>query len=155
MEGIFQTPTIFTIAAASATFYLVREKWKRESAQSAALRQVSTTASKVVKGKRRAAEQALPSFCTNAIHGGQPADPSTGGVCVPINLSTTFAQKDIGVPPGRDHYAGYDKGFAYARGANPTRNSFELCIKELEFGANYCCAYGSGMSALAAVVHLG
>ena len=154
MEGTFPTSVIFTVAAASATIYLVREKGKRESAQHAAVHRSLSTAGKVVKGKRRAVKQVLPSFCTDAIHGGQPADPGTGGVCVPINLSTTFAQKDIGVPPGRDHYAGYGKGFAYARGANPTRNSFELCIKDLEKGADYCCAYGSGMSALTAVVHL-
>jgi O-acetylhomoserine/O-acetylserine sulfhydrylase-like pyridoxal-dependent enzyme len=58
----------------------------------------------------------LTSFATNSIHAGQPPDPITGGVCVPINLSTTFAQDNIGVPSGSNHPAGYEKGFCYARG---------------------------------------
>ena len=58
----------------------------------------------------------LTSFATNSIHAGQPPDPITGGVCVPINLSTTFAQDNIGIKSGSSHPAGYEKGFCYARG---------------------------------------
>ena len=45
---------------------------------------------------------------------------------MPINLSTTFSQNNIGVPTGANHPAGYNKGFDYARGTNPTRNAFEI-----------------------------
>jgi len=35
-------------------------------------------------------------FETDAIHAGQPADPTTGAVVTPINLATTFAQDAVG-----------------------------------------------------------
>ncbi|MEZ5295269.1 MAG: hypothetical protein R2697_03040 [Ilumatobacteraceae bacterium] len=45
-------------------------------------------------------EQSGWGFETLAIHAGQPADPATGAVVVPISLSTTFAQSGGRGPPG-------------------------------------------------------
>jgi cystathionine gamma-lyase len=83
------------------------------------------------------------SFSTRCIHGGQSPDPTTGAVNVPIYATSTYAQ----AAPG-EH-----KGFAYARGQNPTRYAFERCIADLEDGiAGF--AFGSGMAAMDAVLDL-
>ncbi|MYE11081.1 MAG: hypothetical protein F4X99_05355, partial [Gammaproteobacteria bacterium] len=50
-------------------------------------------------------------FETRAIHSGQPPDPGTGAVNVPVYLTSTYAQSAPGV------HQGYD----YSRTANPTR----------------------------------
>ena len=50
-------------------------------------------------------------FATRAVHVGGEPDPLTGAVAVPIYATSTFAQESPGV----------DKGYAYARTANPTR----------------------------------
>jgi cystathionine gamma-lyase len=83
------------------------------------------------------------SFSTRCIHGGQSPDPTTGAVNVPIYATSTYAQS----APG-EH-----KGFAYARGQNPTRYAFERCIADLEDGtAGF--AFGSGLAAMDAVLDL-
>ena len=83
------------------------------------------------------------SFSTRCIHGGQAPDPTTGAVNVPIYATSTYAQS----APG-EH-----KGFAYARGQNPTRYAFERCIADLEDGlAGF--AFGSGLAAMDAVLDL-
>lgn len=46
---------------------------------------------------RKATLPTPKSFGTTAIHAGQPADPQSGAVMVPISLSTTFAQESPGV----------------------------------------------------------
>ncbi len=102
---------------------------------------------------RRGRRDSLPNaFCTRAVHDGNEPDPQTGGVCVPINLSTTFAQSKLGTWRGSGHPSSYGEGFDYGRSTNPTRNSFERCIASIE-GAKYCIAYSSGVSALSAVIH--
>ena len=52
-------------------------------------------------------------FDTRLIHDGQPPDPLTGAVNVPIYLSSTFAQS----APNRH------KGYVYSRSGNPTRDA--------------------------------
>jgi cystathionine beta-lyase/cystathionine gamma-synthase len=82
-------------------------------------------------------------FSTRAIHVGQPADPLTGAVNVPLYLSSTFAQEEIGK----------DKGYDYSRAGNPTRTALELCLASLEGGLT-AHVFGSGMAAIAALVAL-
>lgn len=80
-------------------------------------------------------------FETQAIHAGQPADPSTGAVVTPISLATTFAQDAVGK----------HAGFEYGRTGNPTRAALETCLATLE-GATRGLAFASGMAAEDAVL---
>ena len=80
-------------------------------------------------------------FETQAIHAGQPADPSTGAVVTPISLATTFAQDAVGK----------HAGFEYGRTGNPTRAALETCLATLE-GAVRGLAFASGMAAEDAVL---
>lgn len=80
-------------------------------------------------------------FETQAIHAGQPADPSTGAVVTPISLATTFAQDAVGK----------HAGFEYGRTGNPTRAALEDCLAALE-GAVRGLAFASGMAAEDAVL---
>ena len=80
-------------------------------------------------------------FETQAIHAGQPADPSTGAVVTPISLATTFAQDAVGK----------HAGFEYGRTGNPTRAALETCLATLE-GAARGLAFASGMAAEDAVL---
>ena len=82
-------------------------------------------------------------FETRAIHAGQPSDPQTGAVMVPIYQSSTFAQEGIG----------RHKGFEYARTGNPTRAALEACLASLE-GAAFGFCFASGMAAEDAVLRL-
>ena len=54
-------------------------------------------------------------FGTKAIHAGQEPDPTTGAIMTPIYQTSTYVQASPG-----DH-----KGYAYARGKNPTRSALE------------------------------
>ena len=83
------------------------------------------------------------SFETQAVHAGQPPDPTTGAVVTPITLATTFAQGAVG-----EHH-----GYEYARTGNPTRAAYEACVAELE-GATHGVAFASGMAAEDAVLRL-
>ncbi|MGZ4675399.1 MAG: cystathionine gamma-synthase [Acidimicrobiia bacterium] len=80
-------------------------------------------------------------FETEAVHAGQPADPSTGAVVTPISLATTFAQDAVGK----------HAGFEYGRTGNPTRAALEECLATLE-GAARGLAFASGMAAEDAVL---
>jgi cystathionine gamma-lyase/cystathionine beta-lyase len=82
-------------------------------------------------------------FGTKAIHAGQEPDPTTGAVMTPIYQTSTYWQASPG-----NH-----KGYAYARGKNPTRTALEKCIAELE-GAKYGLCFSSGMGATDAVAKL-
>jgi cystathionine gamma-synthase len=75
-------------------------------------------------------------FETRAVHVGQAADPASGAVVVPITLSTTFAQDEVG----------HHKGFEYSRSGNPTRAAYEACLASLE-GARHGFAFASGLAA--------
>lgn len=82
-------------------------------------------------------------FGTKAIHAGQEPDPSTGAIMTPIFQTSTYVQES----PGKN------KGYAYARGKNPTRKSLEDCLAALE-NAKYCLCFSSGMGAIDAVAKL-
>ena len=80
-------------------------------------------------------------FSTRAIHDGQPSDPLTGAVNVPIYLSSTYQQEEIGK----------NKGHEYARVTNPTRDALEMNLASLEGGTS-AHVFGSGMAAITAMV---
>jgi cystathionine beta-lyase/cystathionine gamma-synthase len=80
-------------------------------------------------------------FATRAIHVGQPPDALTGAVNVPLYLSSTYAQNEIGGEPEYD----------YSRAGNPTRTAVEECLASLE-GGTTAHVFGSGMAAIAALV---
>src|SRR5579859_40591 len=82
-------------------------------------------------------------FATKAIHAGQEPDPSTGAIMTPIFQTSTYVQES----PGKH------KGYAYARGKNPTRVALEKNIAALEEG-KHCLCFSSGMGATDAVIKL-
>lgn len=82
-------------------------------------------------------------FGTKAIHAGQEPDPSTGAIMTPIYQTSTYVQES----PGKH------KGYAYARGKNPTRVALENCIAALENAKHGLC-FSSGMGASDAIIKL-
>ncbi len=80
-------------------------------------------------------------FATRAIHDGQPPDPLTGAVNVPIYLTSTYAQEEIGK----------HKGYEYARVSNPTRDALEQNLASLEGGSS-AHVFASGMAAITAMI---
>jgi len=82
-------------------------------------------------------------FGTKAIHAGQEPDPGTGAIMTPIFQTSTYVQES----PGKH------KGYAYARGKNPTRKALEDCIAALE-KTSYGLCFSSGMGAIDAVLRL-
>ncbi len=82
-------------------------------------------------------------FSTDAVHGGQSADPTTGAVMTPIFQTSTFKQDGLG----------RHRGYEYARTQNPTREAFERNVAVLERGT-HGIAFASGLSAIAAIMHL-
>lgn len=82
-------------------------------------------------------------FGTKAIHAGADPDPSTGAIMTPIYQTSTYVQES----PGKH------KGYAYARGKNPTREALQKNIAALENG-RHCLCFSSGMGAMDAVVKL-
>ncbi len=72
-----------------------------------------------------------------AIHDGQAPDDLTGAVNVPLYLSSTYAQEEIGK----------HKGWEYSRVWNPTRDALEVKPLSLEGGVG-----ASGMAAISARV---
>lgn len=82
-------------------------------------------------------------FGTKAIHAGADPDPSTGAIMTPIFQTSTYVQE----------FPGKHKGYAYARGKNPTREALQKNIAALENG-KYCLCFSSGMGAIDAVIKL-
>jgi cystathionine beta-lyase/cystathionine gamma-synthase len=82
-------------------------------------------------------------FATRAIHAGQPPDPTTGAVAVPIYQTSTYVQHALGEPAE----------FEYARVQNPTRFALEANVASLEGGTSGH-AFASGMSAIACLMTL-
>ena len=82
-------------------------------------------------------------FATKALHAGVEPDPTTGAIMTPIYQSSTYVQAS----PGQH------KGYAYARGKNPTRSQLEKNIAALE-NAKYGLCFSSGMGATDAVMKL-
>lgn len=79
-------------------------------------------------------------FSTECVHAGNPPDPATGAVSVPIYQTSTYVQQGIGK----------NKGWEYARTQNPTRSALEQNLTVLEGGAG-ARAFASGMAAITAV----
>ncbi len=82
-------------------------------------------------------------FETKAIHVGQAPDTATGALTTPIYQTSTFAQEAVGV----------NKGYDYARVANPTRTALQECLASLE-GAAHGHAFSSGLGAATTLMHL-
>ncbi len=82
-------------------------------------------------------------FETRAIHDGQPPDPATGAVIVPVYQTSTYEQDAVG----------RHRGFEYSRTGNPTRTALETALASLE-GGRHGLAYASGVAATAAVFSL-
>ena len=82
-------------------------------------------------------------FETRAIHVGQEPDPTTGAVITSIYQTSTYAQEAVGV----------NKGYDYARVANPTRSALEECLASLE-SAEFGLAFSSGVGASMTIMHL-
>lgn len=82
-------------------------------------------------------------FGTKAVHAGVEPDPLTGAVMTPIYQTSTYAQES----PSKN------KGYGYARGANPTRDALQKSIAALENGRFGLC-FSSGMGAIDAVIKL-
>jgi cystathionine gamma-lyase/cystathionine beta-lyase len=82
-------------------------------------------------------------FATRAIHAGQEPDPSTGAIMTPIYQTSTYVQES----PGKH------KGYAYARGKNPTRVALEKCLASLENAKHGLC-FSSGQGAEDAIIKL-
>jgi cystathionine gamma-lyase len=82
-------------------------------------------------------------FATRAIHSGQPPDPTTGAIIMPIYQTSTYVQQSPGV----------HKGFDYARSINPTRLAYEACVADLENGVRGF-AFASGLAGMATVLEL-
>ena len=80
-------------------------------------------------------------FATRAIHDGQGPDPLTGAVNVPIYLTSTYAQEEIGK----------HKGYEYSRVSNPTRDALEENLASLEGGTS-AHVFASGMAAITAMI---
>jgi len=82
-------------------------------------------------------------FGTKAIHSGQEPDPTTGAIMTPIYQTSTYVQES----PGKH------KGYAYARGKNPTRIALEKCIAALE-NAKHALCFSSGQGAEDTIIKL-
>jgi cystathionine gamma-lyase/cystathionine beta-lyase len=82
-------------------------------------------------------------FATKALHAGIEPDPTTGAIMTPIYQTSTYVQASPG-----NH-----KGYAYARGKNPTRSQLEKNIAALE-NAKYGLCFSSGMGSIDAIIKL-
>jgi cystathionine gamma-synthase len=82
-------------------------------------------------------------FETRAIHVGQAPDPATGAITTPIYATSTFVQDAVGE----------NKGYDYARGANPTRTALQEALASLEEAA-HGIAFSSGLGATTTLMHL-
>ncbi|HSR68045.1 MAG TPA: PLP-dependent aspartate aminotransferase family protein [Acidobacteriota bacterium] len=80
-------------------------------------------------------------FSTDAIHGGQEPDESTGAITQPIYQTSTYVQQGVGK----------HKGYEYARTQNPTREALEANVAKLE-GGLHGVAFASGMAAINALM---
>ena len=77
---------------------------------------------------------------TLAIHAGQPPEPVTGAVMVPVFQTSTYAQPAPAEWP-----------WEYSRTHNPTRTALQDCLAALEGGKHGLC-FASGMAAIDAVI---
>src|SRR5689334_5034123 len=95
-------------------------------------------------GKSRLVHRIEPmDFETRAIHDGQEPDPATGAIITPIYQTSTFVQDAVGE----------NKGYDYARVANPTRSALQTALASLE-SAEHGIAFSSGLGATTTLMHL-
>ncbi len=88
-------------------------------------------------------QQTTIQFETACIHAGQTPDPTTGAVMTPIYQTSTYVQDGVGM----------NRGYDYARTANPTRSALEACLAILE-GGQFGLTFASGMAAIDAILRL-
>ena len=89
-------------------------------------------------------ENAAHRFATRAVHAGQPPDPLTGALMVPIYQNSTYRQRAPAEPID---------GYEYARTKNPTRLALERNLASLE-GGNHGLCFSSGLAATNNVMNL-
>ena len=82
------------------------------------------------------------STATQLIHS-IPIDPLTGAISVPIYQTSTFVQDAPGL----------NKGYDYSRTNNPTRETLENLVAQLEHGQTGI-AFASGLAAIDAIIKL-
>ncbi|MBL8850113.1 MAG: aminotransferase class I/II-fold pyridoxal phosphate-dependent enzyme, partial [Planctomycetaceae bacterium] len=82
-------------------------------------------------------------FQTRCVHTGVDKDTQFNSVITPIYQTSTFYFDDLQSPPQ----------FDYTRSGNPTRTALEENLASLE-GGTQCRATSTGMSAIAAIMHL-
>lgn len=82
-------------------------------------------------------------FNTKAIHAGQQPEETSGAVMPPIFQTSTYVQEAPNV----------NKGYDYARVANPTRTALEKLIAGLENAAE-CACFASGCAAMDAFIKM-
>jgi O-acetylhomoserine (thiol)-lyase len=88
-------------------------------------------------------------FTTTILHSDRLGQPEHGSLHKPIHTSIAY-----GYPKSRDLAAvfqGKQKGYAYARQANPTVSALEHKVTQMEQGAGSVC-FSTGMAALSAVL---
>ncbi len=79
----------------------------------------------------------MTEFDTRAIHAGQEPDGPTGAVIPPLHLTSTYVQDGIGQ---------MRNGYEYSRSGNPTRDSLQTLLADLDGGvAAY--SFSSGLAA--------
>ncbi|MFJ3383945.1 MULTISPECIES: cystathionine gamma-synthase [unclassified Curtobacterium] len=79
----------------------------------------------------------MTEFSTRAVHAGQEPDGATGAVIPPLHLTSTYVQDGIG---------GMRNGYEYSRSGNPTRDSLQTMLADLDGGvAAY--SFASGLAA--------
>jgi cystathionine gamma-synthase len=79
----------------------------------------------------------MTEFSTRAVHAGQDPDATTGAVIPPIHVTSTYLQDGVG---------NMRNGYEYSRGGNPTRDSLQTLLADLDGGvAAY--SFASGLAA--------
>ena len=76
-------------------------------------------------------------FDTKVLHAAIKPDLTTGSIVTPLHQTATYVMEEVGK----------DKGFDYARSANPTRQMMEDHLAALDSG-KYGVAFSSGMAAV-------
>ena len=93
-----------------------------------------------------------PDFETLSVHAGEPADPTTGALRLPLHMATTFK-----LPPfGGKLFEALTLGspaapHAYTRWSNPTLRALEVRLAALE-GTEAALVTATGMAAVSALV---
>jgi cystathionine gamma-synthase len=79
----------------------------------------------------------MTEFSTRAVHAGQEPDETTGAVIPPVHLTSTYVQDGVG---------GMRNGYEYSRAGNPTRDSLQTLLADLDGGVA-ASSFASGLAA--------